>query len=87
MIIVRTALYGLWFYYSQIRFKLFDFPIFQFGAYQIKLIPETRYVLLVLCRRTGAHRGDCFFYSRNVLCFIGLVPEDRCSSWGLFFLF
>jgi hypothetical protein len=63
-------------------------------------------ILLVLGRRTGAHREDCLLFqkrvmfywswaggqvlivrtvccSRNVLCFIGLGPEDRCSSWGL----
>jgi hypothetical protein len=31
-LIVRTAFYALWFYYSQSRFKLFGFSIFRFWA-------------------------------------------------------
>ena len=76
------------------------------SSWGLPVIPETCYVLLVLGRRTGAHREDCLLfqkrvmfywswaggpvlivrtacYSRNVLCFTGLGPEDRCSSWGL----
>ena len=67
------------------------------------VVPESCYVLLVLGRRTGAHREDYVLFqkrvmfcwswargpvlivrttycSRNVLCFTGLGPEDRCSS-------
>ena len=51
-------------------------------------------VLLVLGRRTGAHREDRtkFYWSwargrvlivRTEQSFTGLGPEDRCSSWGL----
>jgi hypothetical protein len=38
VLIVRTIFNALWFYYSQTRFKLFDFPIFRFWAYQMKVI-------------------------------------------------
>ena len=77
------------------------------SSWGLLVVPETCYVLLVLGRRTGAHREDCLLFpkrvmfywswaggqvlivrtaccSRNVLCFTGLRPEDRCSSWGLF---
>ena len=77
------------------------------SSWGLFVVPETCYVLLVLGRRTGAHREDCLLFqkrvmfywswagglvlivrtaccSRNVLCFTGLGPEDRCSSWGLF---
>ena len=77
------------------------------SSWGLLVVPETCYVLLVLGRRTGAHREDCLLFpkrvmfywslagvqvlivrtaccSRNVLCFTGLGPEDRCSSWGLF---
>ena len=33
VLIVRTAVYSLWFYFFQIRFKLFGFPMFRFWAY------------------------------------------------------
>ena len=77
------------------------------SSWGLHVVLETCYVLLVLGRRTGAHREDCLLfqkrvmfywswaggqvlivrtvcYSRNVLCFAGLGPEDWCSSWGLF---
>ena len=52
------------------------------SSWGLFVVQETCYVLLVLGRRTGAHREECLLF-KKVLCFTGLVPEDRCSSWGL----
>jgi hypothetical protein len=37
------------------------------SSWGLRIVPETCYVLLVLGRRTGAHREDCLLFQKRVM--------------------
>ena len=53
-----------------------------YSSWGLLVVLETCYVLLVLCRRTGAHREDCLLFQKRAMFYWswagGLVHREEC---------